>query len=1340
MRVSKHTSLKKLWISRGNSKHCLVECEVHVAENHRFLAPRLDQAREARNSWRARGLLLEEELEESQKRGAGAAVSLLRGVGDEFSGSPQAFTCAPRPISAHRLPQSSSSSSAASGEIVDKAPALEDTVKSAAAPRGGIAVDVDFGPRTKGLPPGLAARLAKDEDRPSDINAGSRAESRPGAGFAMDVDLGPKSKGPPPAVAARFAQRELPVSLGLPRGGVAIDVDMGRKSTKGPPPALAARLAKRGARALAVPETADQSEPTSAESSATRGGVVLDIDFSGVAKSRGPPAALAARLSKTAGAAARRGPLPCSGKRVASVASFVQAEKPIEHFANHDELEFGEDAEGFLMKTATTAAVRQFCCNLHGLSPDEVRQLLAWRLALRHEQLTGKPPSPEELEDLCREEAQEVVGSQANGREASAAPVASDQGAVLTQAVKGLANVMDKLVGDKATDEDATLLEDLEKQMEELKTALKEPGLSSAKTCLLKKQLSQRRAEKCRAERAVRQGRSAKLEVKGSSEEIRAVLSSLPTASRVAKHAAPDGSGPPRFSGEATPPGSPRTAGGVKATSLPPGLSAGEAPPSAGSVELVLAVLLHPETLAAAGFCAVGYVGQLSRVFKAIALDGSDKGFGDTAWRVACQALAVERALWCPAPRREARENFGYWKKLFVHQLWPSRKKWGSGRDEPQRQQRKLGDLGVGADEEPAARDFAIQVSVRFKPGATTQSKLLVPLHQKLLLERAKRDVDSAQGLKLGDKEPPEFLDGLLGQLMLDPVKLPGSGKVCDRKVIEGEIRVRGPTDPFDGSPLHVEMLEPQEELRQRIAAWRAERRQEAADGGEKHKLGEEEVMELISRLGGDLDPEVVEAVLEAERLRAAGRSTLRGVLAGERREKKDGDEEAEENDDGLSARPEWTIDETTAEAEGLLAVPAAGPRNVSAVTAESAEEEMGEAPKREGPKVLAVCPPTRVAMYHPGVGVRPFVFARVFDDRGSQEEVYDQACQGSVCAALNGFNACMLVYGQTGAGKTHTMFGQSVAMGGNAGAVVSTTSGCVIRAMRDLFDAANELQAAGVQMCITAQYVQIYQDKASCLQTGESVALREASPGAPVLLQGAAISTLSGLMDACDLIAKGEERKRYAETAMNNRSSRAHSVMVLKISQTRGDLEITSQLHLVDLAGSERVKKSRAQGGRLVEAVGINSSLMVLGQCIAARVEARPHVPYYESRLTLLLRSALGGDSRTNVVICCHRDDTHGDETLQALSFGERCSLVTNRAQAAMASSLGDAMAAVDSALEECRSQIKGLEQRGKGSLPACARLKSRAAALQQKRREIAERTAGTKAASEHPSEQVTD
>merc|ERR1719163_147227 len=172
----------------------------------------------------------------------------------------------------------------------------------------------------------------------------------------------------------------------------------------------------------------------------------------------------------------------------------------------------------------------------------------------------------------------------------------------------------------------------------------------------------------------------------------------------------------------------------------------------------------------------------------------------------------------------------------------------------------------------------------------------------------------------------------------------------------------------------------------------------------------------------------------------------------------------------------------------------------------------------------------------------------------------------------------------------------------------------------------------------------------------------------------------------------------------MNVRSSRAHTVLALSVAQTQGDLLRTkAELHLVDLAGSERVKKSMARGSRLVEAVGINSSLTVLGKVVSALCEDRYHVPYYESRLTVLLRSALGGNSRTTAVVCCHQEDAHADETLQALRFGERCSMIKGQAaQAASASSVGAALQVIDQALSTCGEQMAALEARGRSNLPA--------------------------------------
>jgi kinesin family protein 3/17 len=52
------------------------------------------------------------------------------------------------------------------------------------------------------------------------------------------------------------------------------------------------------------------------------------------------------------------------------------------------------------------------------------------------------------------------------------------------------------------------------------------------------------------------------------------------------------------------------------------------------------------------------------------------------------------------------------------------------------------------------------------------------------------------------------------------------------------------------------------------------------------------------------------------------------------------------------------------------------------------------------------------------------FTFDYVYDDEASQEEVYVNTARLSVCSALEGYNATIFAYGQTGTGKTYTMEG----------------------------------------------------------------------------------------------------------------------------------------------------------------------------------------------------------------------------------------------------------------------------------------------------------------------------
>jgi kinesin family member 5 len=102
------------------------------------------------------------------------------------------------------------------------------------------------------------------------------------------------------------------------------------------------------------------------------------------------------------------------------------------------------------------------------------------------------------------------------------------------------------------------------------------------------------------------------------------------------------------------------------------------------------------------------------------------------------------------------------------------------------------------------------------------------------------------------------------------------------------------------------------------------------------------------------------------------------------------------------------------------------------------------------------------------------------------------------------------------------------------------------------------------------------------------------------------------------------------------------------------------STLYLVDLAGSERIKKSHVSGERVDEAIAINSSLTTLGKCIIALSEKKvSHIPFRESKLTKILKDALGGNCKTALIISLSPDEQDIDETISSLLFGQRAKKV---------------------------------------------------------------------------------
>lgn len=124
------------------------------------------------------------------------------------------------------------------------------------------------------------------------------------------------------------------------------------------------------------------------------------------------------------------------------------------------------------------------------------------------------------------------------------------------------------------------------------------------------------------------------------------------------------------------------------------------------------------------------------------------------------------------------------------------------------------------------------------------------------------------------------------------------------------------------------------------------------------------------------------------------------------------------------------------------------------------------------------------------------------------------------------------------------------------------------------------------------------------------------------------------------------------ASQAMNDTSSRSHTVLHIDVYQTRHKKGSHTQVEylkgrlvLVDLAGSERVNKTHSTGVRFEEAKHINNSLTTLGNVISCLANpskknsssgtSTPErsrgnfIPYRSSKLTRILTNSLSYDSK---------------------------------------------------------------------------------------------------------------
>ena len=282
-----------------------------------------------------------------------------------------------------------------------------------------------------------------------------------------------------------------------------------------------------------------------------------------------------------------------------------------------------------------------------------------------------------------------------------------------------------------------------------------------------------------------------------------------------------------------------------------------------------------------------------------------------------------------------------------------------------------------------------------------------------------------------------------------------------------------------------------------------------------------------------------------------------------------------------------------------------------------------------------------------PARGTFGFSFDHIFryvdgqTNEQQQRDVFLALGQPLVRKVALGFNASLIAYGASGSGKTHTVFG------------FSTAIGLTQRMATELLSLApgNATLRLGIVECYMEEVFDLLDQRRPLRVRGDSQ-------------NGFSIDQrMIDLMENVDLVralAAAEFQKTVASTGIHDRSSRAHTLVVMEYRSFISAAESrVSKLVVADLAGSERAKM--ADTTNFSETNSINLSLLTFGACIETiaqrgrSTDCRPPAECRNSVLTKLLKDSMGGSSLCTLIGTVNASERDASISLQTLRFVDR-------------------------------------------------------------------------------------
>jgi len=319
------------------------------------------------------------------------------------------------------------------------------------------------------------------------------------------------------------------------------------------------------------------------------------------------------------------------------------------------------------------------------------------------------------------------------------------------------------------------------------------------------------------------------------------------------------------------------------------------------------------------------------------------------------------------------------------------------------------------------------------------------------------------------------------------------------------------------------------------------------------------------------------------------------------------------------------------------------------------------------------------------------FSFPKKVLSEVTQQEMYDTMLPDFVNSMLlRQMDVMFLAYGQTGTGKTHTMFGPPDSLEpdkcpsdgphpewGIFPRVVEYT-------LATIASATSTEMASTLNSKVTVSAMEFYMMGAfDLLNSQVPVSIEDGRP------QGLSEREVTSPKDTCDFLKEVYGNRHVRKTAMNEGSSRSHTALILKAyfcDSKDGDY-IQTSFTLFDLAGAERVSKT---GGNFIspmdamvavskgkdpgtggEGAIINWDLTsMMNQVQAAADAAKVKGKKYKCGTALItpaiqtIASCFDGRALMGMVVCVSQAPQHGSETWFSLQMGEKLASLKSNVQ----------------------------------------------------------------------------